>query len=123
MGRVLGVRGATTADENTKEAILVATRELLECLVEENDIQVGDVAAAYFTTTDDLDAEFPAQAARHLGWEYVALMCGREIAVPDAPTRCIRILLLLNTDVQHEDLTFVYLKGAKNLRDRGTEKS
>ncbi len=120
MARVSGIRGATTADDNTREAILAATTELLQSLVEANSIEVDDVAAAHFTTTDDLDAEFPAQAARRLGWEYVALMCGREMRVPDAPTRCIRILLLVNTDVQPKDLSFVYLKGAKNLRDRGS---
>ena len=121
MTRVRGIRGATTADYNTKEAVLEATRELLETLVEANAIDADDVAAAFFTTTHDLNAEFPAVAARRLGWEYVALMCGHEMAIADAQARCIRILILLNTDKRPQELSNIYLRGATTLRSRGTE--
>ena len=81
MNKVRGIRGATTASENTKNSILDATVELLEKLIATNCIQSDDVAVAVFTTTKDLNAEFPAQAARKLGWKYVALMCAQEIDV------------------------------------------
>ena len=121
MTGVRGIRGATSADTNSKEAILEATTELLGRLVEANDIDVDDVAAAYFTATDDLNAEFPALAARQMGWTRAALMCAREMNVEDGAKRCIRVLLLVNTDKTPEDIEFVYLKGASNLRSRGME--
>ena len=119
MAKVRGIRGATTADGNTKEAILDATRELLEGLVDANDIDPDDVAAVTFTTTRDLNAAFPALAARkYLGWDYVALMCGHEMEVPDAQPRCIRVLMLVNTERSPREISNVYLRGAANLRDR-----
>ena len=121
MAKVRGIRGATTADENTKEAIVEATGELLERLIEANSIETDDVAAAIFTTTTDLDAEFPAVAARRLGWTYVALMCSHEMSVPDAQTHCIRALVLVNTDKAAEELSNIYLRGAANLRAQGME--
>ena len=119
MTSIRGIRGATTSQENTKEAILGATRELLEELVSANGIQVEDLAAAFFTTTEDLNAEFPAQAARQVGWTYVALLDGHEMKVPDAIAKCIRVLVLVNTDKAPEELNHVYLRGASNLRARG----
>ena len=119
MARVRGIRGATTADANTKEAILQATSELLAKLVEDNALELDELAAAFFTTTDDLDAEFPAQAARRLGWEYVALIGAREMNVPDSLAQCIRVLLLVNTDKAPGEFNNVYLREAVNLRDRG----
>ena len=86
-----GVRGATTADENSREAILTATRQLLALLIRTNGIRSEDVASAIFTTTAELDAEFPALAARQLGWLDVPLMCGHEISVPGSLPRCIRV--------------------------------
>ena len=121
MTGVRGIRGATSADTNSKEAILEATTELLGRLVEANDVDVDDVAAAYFTATDDLNAEFPALAARQMGWTSAALMCAREMNVEDGAKRCIRVLLLVNTDKTPEDIEFVYLRGASNLRSRGME--
>lgn len=122
MTHVLGLRGATTADNNTSESIISATKELLEKLVKENSIQTQDLAAAFFTTTDDLNAEFPALAARQMGWNYVALLGGKEVSVPDAQIQCIRVLLMVNTEKTPSELTHVYLKDAINLRDRGAEK-
>jgi chorismate mutase len=117
MPRTLGLRGATTSDANTADAILDATEELLNALVAANGLAEGDVGAVFFTTTADLDAEFPAKAARvRLGWQDTALMDGQEIPVPGAPESVIRILLLLNTDKRKEDLNHVYLRGALGLR-------
>jgi chorismate mutase len=123
MALVRGIRGATTASSNTREAILEATAELLGSLSEANDVQLDDVAAVYFTTTDDLNAEFPAQAARKLGWEHVALLGGREMEAPNATPKCIRVLLLVNTDKAPEELRFKYLRGAENLRSRGNQEA
>ena len=121
MSKVRGIRGATTADANTKKAILGATRELLEEMVKINEIEVDDVAATIFTTTEDLNAEFPALAARQMGWNGVALMCGHEMKVPDALSGCIRVLLLVNTDKAVSELRSAYLRGAADLRSRGVE--
>ena len=116
-----GIRGATTATANTKEAILEATRELLERLVDANKLDMECVAAAIFTTTRDLNAEFPAVAARQMGWGHVALMCSHEMDVPNALPSCIRALVLVNTEKQAHELINVYLRGAVNLRARGME--
>ena len=117
-----GIRGATTADANTKQAIMEATQEMLEQLVTGNDLDKDSIAAAIFSTTHDLNAEFPAVAARtRLGWQNVALFNTHEMAVPDDMPGCIRVLLLVNTDRKPDELVNVYLRGAANLRARGTE--
>ncbi len=118
---IRGVRGATTAEANTKEAILEATKELLHSLVEANDIRLDDVAFTYFTTTPDLNAEFPAVAARQMGWNDVPLLCGHEMAVPDALPMCLRVLLVINTDKSPQAISHVYLRAAKGLRSRGID--
>ena len=116
-----GVRGATTAAENTKEAILEATREMMVIIIRANDMLPEDVASAYFTTTVDLDATFPALAARQLGWYDAALLCGHEMNVPGSLKRCIRVLIHWNTTRKSGEIIHVYLKEAKNLRpDRQT---
>ena len=118
--KVRGLRGATTADSNTSDDILDATRELLERLVEANDVDADDIAAVTFSATKDLNAEFPALAARvHLGWTNVAIMCSHEMDVPGGQERCIRVMILVNTDKSPEDLEMVYLRDAANLRSRG----
>jgi len=111
-----GVRGATTAEANTSEDILKATRQLLAVMVRQNGIREEDVASAIFTTTPDLDAEFPALAARQLGWFDVALMCHHELDVPGSLRRCVRILLHWNTDKPANQIVHVYIKGAAHLR-------
>ena len=116
-----GIRGATTVTENTRDAILSGTTELLERLVEENGIQREQLAAAIFTTTRDINAEFPAVAARQMGWTDVALLCSHEMDVPNALPSCIRVLLLVNTTKSPQELVNLYLRGAKNLRSRGME--
>ena len=120
MTKVRGLRGATTADSNTGADILDATRELLEALVAANDVETDDIASVIFSTTSDLDADFPAVAARvHLGWTDVAMMCGHEMNVPGGQARCIRVMMLVNTDKRPQDLERVYLRGAASLRSRG----
>lgn len=111
-----GVRGATTVDANTAEAIMEATRELLTRIVEVNGIAVEDVASAFFTVTGDLTAAFPAQAARQLGWRHVALLDAQEMAVPGSLPRCIRVLIHWNTSVPQAEVRHVYLRGAATLR-------
>lgn len=115
-----GVRGATTVDQNSTDAILEATRELLAIIVQANDLDVGDLASVIFTTTRDLDAAYPARAARQLGWLDVALLCSHEIEVPGGLPRCIRVLLHWNTTRSPDEIIHVYLREAKKLRpDRG----
>ena len=122
MTAVRGIRGATTADADTRDAILDATEELLRELCSENEIDPADVASATFTVTPDLTAAFPAEVARvRLGWTHVALMTATEMAVPDAVQRCIRVLIHINSDKKQEEMKFVYLRDASNLRSRGIE--
>ena len=111
-----GIRGATTADDNTREAILTATRELLERLIEQNGLQAGDITSAIFSTTPDLNAEFPAVAARELGWVDTALLCTHEMAVPGSLTRCVRVLVHWNTTLRADEIRHVYLRDARRLR-------
>ena len=113
---VRGVRGATTVTENTRDAILEATSELLAALVEANAIERDHVASAIFTTTPDLNAEFPAVAARAAGWGDVPLMCGHEMSVPGSLPRCIRILLHVNTERGLREMEHIYLREAVRLR-------
>ena len=116
--RLRGIRGATTVDANTREAILQASTELLSALIDANGVQADDVASAFFSTTPDLTAEFPALAAREsFGWSHVALMCTHEMNVPGSLPMCLRILLHVNTDRTPKELKFVYLRGAKALRN------
>ncbi len=111
-----GVRGATTADSNSRDDILTATRQLLALMIHINEISPGDVASAIFSTTEGLDAEFPALAARQLGWLDVPLICTHEVNVPGSLVRCVRILLHWNTDKQQNEITHVYTKEASRLR-------
>lgn len=111
-----GVRGATTVSANTKEEILTATRQLLALLIRQNGIEAEDVASAIFSTTTDLNAEFPALAARQLGWLDVALLCGHEIDVPGSLRKCIRVLVHWNTPKAASEIVHVYVREAVRLR-------
>lgn len=113
---VRGIRGATTVPENTREAILEAAAELLDAVVRANDVHREYVASAFFTTTPDLNAEFPAVAARNAGWTDVPLMCGHEMSVPGGLARCLRLLLHVNTERSLQEMQHVYLRGAVALR-------
>jgi chorismate mutase len=117
-----GVRGATTVEEDNREAILSATRELLTQMIEANHIQADDVASAIFTTTADLTSEYPALAARQLGWHDVALLCAQEINVPNSINQCIRILLHWNTEKPASEISHIYIRDAVRLRpDRAVQ--
>ena len=115
---VRGVRGAIDVPADRPQSILQATRRLLEAILAANPrLRPADLASALFTVTDDLTSAYPAQAARTLpGWEQVPLICAREIPVPDGLPRCVRVLLLWNTDLPQAAISPVYLGGAARLR-------
>ncbi len=112
-----GVRGATVSAANEAEAILAATRELLLAIRDANpSMRTGDVASILFTVSDELDAVYPAQAARQLQWSGIPLICAREIPVPGGLPNCIRVLLHWNTDLPQGEMRHIYLKDAARLR-------
>ncbi len=111
-----GVRGATTVEANSPESILEATKELLAAMLKVNDVDVEYVASAFFTVTPDLNAEFPAIAARDMGWSSVALLCGHEMNKPGALPMTLRVLLHVNTEKAAREIKHVYLRGARVLR-------
>jgi chorismate mutase len=114
---VRGIRGATTIIEDTAEAILTATQELLLAILEANpSLRPGDIASALFTVTDDIRAVYPAQAARELGWEEVPLMCAQEIPVKGSVKKCIRVLISWNSDLPQSSIHHIYLHEATRLR-------
>ena len=113
---VRGIRGATTAEANTVEAIVDATSELLQAMLKVNEVDVEYVASAFFTTTLDLNAEFPALVARDILGTNVALLCGHEMNKPGALPMCLRILIHVNTDKGLDEIKHVYLRGARVLR-------
>lgn len=111
-----GVRGATTVDSDNREEILKATTQLLALMIRRNGIESVDVASAIFTVTKDLQSEFPALAARQLGWHEVPLLCGYEVSVDGSLPRCIRILLHWNTECVQSEINHVYVRDAVKLR-------
>jgi chorismate mutase len=117
---VRGIRGATTATANTADAITDATEELLKKLITLNELDKSEICFAYMTTTHDLTAEFPAYAARRLGWLDVPLLCGHDMDVrlpnPRGVPMCIRILLLYNTDKPQLAMRPAYLRGARAIK-------
>jgi chorismate mutase len=117
---VRGIRGATTVESDAAEEIEASTRELLSQLIDANAIDPAEIAGAWFTTTRDLSAEFPAVAARKLGWTEVPLICGYEMSVVDSNPRsipkCIRVMILLNTDRAASEMKFVYLRRAAEIK-------
>ena len=123
VGAVRGVRGITVAGDNTADEIRTAIVELVTQIVAENSIDADDLAAALFTTTPDLNASFPAEAVRHMGWNFVPLLGAVEMAKPGAPGRCIRVLLLWNTDRTPQEIRHVYLHGTERLRTAGVSDS
>ncbi|MGN6587641.1 MAG: chorismate mutase [Solirubrobacterales bacterium] len=113
--RLFAVRGAVQAEANEAESILAATEELMRGLIERNGLEPADMVSCLFTTTEDLDAEFPAVAARDLGLTMVPLMCCREIPVPDSMPRVIRVMLHFYAAADHEP-AHVYVGEAQKLR-------
>jgi chorismate mutase len=111
-----GIRGAASVDANDADAIIAATRELLERIIAANDLLMEDVASVIFTATLDLDAAYPACAAREMGWVNTPLVCTQEMAVTGSLSRCIRVLVLWNTDLRPDQIQHVYLGRARTLR-------
>jgi chorismate mutase len=111
-----GIRGAITVEANEADAILAATRTLLETMVAANEFEIDDLACVTFTATADLDAVYPARAARELGWVSIPLLCMQEMGVAGSLTQCIRVLILWNTDREPDEIRHIYLRGAQVLR-------
>ncbi len=117
-----GIRGATVSAANTPDAILGASRELLEALVTANGLEPDDIASILFTVTTDLDAAFPATSVRTLGWTEVAALDAQAPVVPGDLSHCIRVLVHWNTDHSPDEIRHVYLRDARRLRpDRAGE--
>jgi chorismate mutase len=113
---VRGIRGATAVKQDTAAEVLAATRELLEAIVAANAIAEADIASVIFTVTPDLKSEYPARAARALGWTSAALLGATEMDVATGLKRCIRVLLHVNTDRPSSQIKHIYLHEAKALR-------
>jgi len=111
-----GIRGATTVERNSKEEILAATKELLSQMISANEVKIEEIASVIFSITKDLNAEFPAAAARELGWNNTPLLCTNEIDVPASLPRCIRVLMHVNTEKSQKEIKHIYLKEAQKLR-------
>jgi len=111
-----GIRGATTVPLNDSVFIRERTRELLLAITDANELAIEDIGSIFFTTTRDLTAEYPALAARELGWLDVALLCAHEMDVPDGLEHCIRVLIHWNTSKSASELKHVYIRGAEILR-------
>lgn len=114
--RVRGIRGAITVSENTSQAIIEAAQELLKTLMQENNLELEDICSVFLTLTKDLNAEFPALAARQMGWDYVPLLCAQELEIPTGLLKCIRVMLHVNTVATQKQIKHVYLRGAAKLR-------
>lgn len=116
---VRGIRGAITVEKDIKEEIVTSTKWLLEEMVGRNEVQPADIASIIITTTEDLSAAFPAQAARMLDgedWQYVPLMCAREIPVPESLPLCVRVMMNVNTEKSAKEIQHVFLRDAVKLR-------
>lgn len=114
---VRGIRGAITVENNLKAEIVEATKKLLLSIQSQNSLVLEDIASVLFTTTVDLNSEFPAVAAREMKWTKVPLICAREIDVPGSLPRVVRVLLHVNTNKVQSEIVHVYLAGASVLRD------
>jgi chorismate mutase len=112
----LGVRGAITVEANTAEAILAGTHELLAAIMEANPIVMDDIGSVIFSTTVDLNAEYPAIAARQMGWHDVAILCTHEMNVSHGLGRCVRVLIMWNTSLSQQAIRHIYLRDAQQLR-------
>jgi chorismate mutase len=118
-----GIRGATTVNENTEEAIIKATKLVLEEMIKENNVQPEDVSHVFISATKDLNAVFPARALRKFdGWTYVPIMCMAEIDVEQSLKSCIRIMMVVNTERKQEEMRHVFHNEAVTLRPELVEK-
>jgi chorismate mutase len=113
---VRGIRGATCADENSAEKIYSATKDLLREIVALNGLRHEDIVSLTFSATSDLDAAYPAVAARELGFGDTPLFCVQEMNVKGSLRMCVRVLVHVNSEKSQKDMVHVYLKGARVLR-------
>lgn len=112
-----GVRGATTVEGNTPDEIKTATIEMINEILKQNNISLEDIACVNFTMTNDLDCAYPAKFAREIGgFSKVPLMCYQELNIKDSLKKCIRVLILINTEKSQDEITHIYLNGSKVLR-------
>ncbi len=111
-----GIRGAITVDKNRQQDILKATEVLLKEIIKQNNIEDREIVSIMFTATEDLDREYPAVAARKLGFKYIPLMCYQEQRVKNSLSRCIRVMFFIDRNCSHQEIKHVYLKKAKGLR-------
>ncbi len=113
---VVAIRGAITVTTNTKSEILTATQEMIQALMDQNQLQETDLISLFFTTTADLNAAFPAEAARQCGLSATPLMCATEIPVPNSLPKCIRVLAHCNSNLTKNSIRHIYLRDAVALR-------
>lgn len=114
---IRGFRGATTVLNNDEQEMLDNTRVLVEEIVKQNAIQASDISHVFFSVTNDLNAAFPAKSVREMpGWSHVPVMCMTEIDVPNSLPRCIRVMLIANTDLEQEDVQHIFHNDAIKLR-------
>jgi len=118
-----GIRGAITIETNQADSIIQASQMLLEKITLANHLSVDDIAGVFFTCTDDLDAAYPAVGARQLGWSHTPLLCMQEMRVTGSLPRCLRVLILWNTDLPAEQIRHIYLGEARQLRPDLQEES
>lgn len=111
-----GIRGATSVEENDKAAILGATQELLSTMCARNHIAVENIVSVFFTVTPDLNAAYPAQAARRIGWQQTPLICAADMDVPGSLPRCVRVLMHADLNCSIDEVRHVYLGDARSLR-------
>jgi len=116
MSDLRGIRGAITVPKNTREDIISSTKTLLREMVSLNSVRISDIASVIFSVTKDLNAEFPAIAARKLGWKETPLLCTYEVDVKGSLKKCIRVLMHVNSGKEQSAIKHVYLRDAKKLR-------
>lgn len=114
---IRGFRGATTVNENNETEMLAETKQLILTMVEKNDIKPEDISHVFFSLTTDLNAAFPAKVSREIdGWKHVPVMCMQEVAVPNSLEKCIRVMLVAQTNLQQKDVQHIFLNDAVKLR-------
>jgi chorismate mutase len=113
---VRAIRGATTVEQNDANEIIGETKKLLLEIAEKNNISEDDIISIIFTVTKDLDAAFPALAARQMGWTSISMLCSYEVDVPGSLKKCIRVMMHINSDKSNKEMNHIYMKGARVLR-------
>jgi chorismate mutase len=111
-----GIRGAIQVEDNTGEDILKGSIVLMQRLIEANNVQAKNVAAVFFTVTSDLNAAFPAEVRKHLGWSSVPFLCSQEIPVPESMPKILRVLVLFETTLEQDEIRHQYLGATAALR-------